>query len=201
MREIATELTPEQRVVELLRTLNDALVSYGAASTGDGVRLLPSMYSEGSYQELEDRLRDLREMRRPLWWHVSHRYRWGVEKLIVARVIRRLEGPEFVLPPNCELIAGGASLGSKAAVARVYAWSPEVDRKKAGEGVSALVSLMFGGDVERIVLPGDVFRRAMGLPIRDTPAPLPKRVVLDSLLRSAARAGEVRPHSLRSGAA
>lgn len=161
-------LTAAERVIELLRTFNEARVSYGAGSTGQGVRLMPSMWHEGSYAELELRLIDLRESsRRPLWWHVSARYRWGVERTIVLPVIRRRAGAEFSIPrgSNFEVVAGGPSVGTKAAVARIYRWDEGVDDTKAAEGVSVLTGSMYEGRKDRICLPLPVLQRRMGLPI------------------------------------
>jgi hypothetical protein len=155
----------EQRVVQLMRTLSEARVSYGLGSTGEGVTLMPSQYHEGSYSELERRLRELRESsRRRLWWHSSQRYRWGVERVIVAPVVRRKAGPEFRLPPFCELIAGGPAVGSKKAIARVYSWREDVDEDAAAEGITALAELMYDGEYDRIVLPMLVLRRVLGIP-------------------------------------
>lgn len=159
-----TSLTAEERVVTLLRTFDEARVSYGVGSTGQGVTLLPSMWHEGSYAELEARLIELRESsRRPLWWHASQRHRWGVERTIVAPVRRRVPTVVFSLPPYCEVVYGGPSIGSKAAVVRVYRWSPDVDEGKAAEGIRALVRLMHGGRRFQITLPKIVLRRKLGL--------------------------------------
>lgn len=155
----------ESRVIQLMRTLTEARVSYGVSSTGSGVILMPSQYHEGSYQELERRLVELRESeRRRLWHHASLRYRWGVERTIVAPVIRRKKGPEYRLPQFCELIAGGPAVGSRQAVARVYRWSEDVDEQAAAEGITALTELMFDGEYDRIVLPMIVLRRVLGIP-------------------------------------
>ena len=152
-------------MVELLRTLTEARIAYSYESTGDGVRLMPSMYSEGSYAELESRLRDLRESRRrQLWWHISQRYRFGVERLIVCPVVRRRTGPEFCLPPHCELVAGGPAIGARAAYCRVYRWRAEVNLELVAQGVSVLTRSMFGGESQRIVLPQVVLRRVLGMP-------------------------------------
>jgi hypothetical protein len=161
-------VTPEDRVVELLRTLAEAQVSYGFGSTGNGLRLMPSMWHDGSYAELELRLRQLRESRRrQLWWHTSYRYRFGEELTIVAPVVRLKTGPEFRLPPFTELIAGGPAVGSKAAWCRVYRWRPDINLGLVAQGVSTLTGLMYDGNTERIVLPDDVYRRTLGLQPRE----------------------------------
>jgi hypothetical protein len=164
------ELTAEDRVVELLRTLAEAREAYGTSSTGQGVRLMSSLWWEGSYAELERAMRDLRESsRRPLWWHACQRYRWGTEHLVILPVIRRRSGAEFRLPPFCELIAGGPAIGAKHALCRIYRWREDVDAAKAQDGVAALTALMFRGRSDRIVLPKLILRRRLGLPIQDEP--------------------------------
>lgn len=146
-----------------MRTLDEARVAYGVGSTGQGVILMPSQWHEGSYAELEARLIELRESpRRPLWWHACQRHRWGVERTIVAPVVRRISGPDFTLPPYCELIAGGPAIGARVAMARVYRWTELVDEAKAAQGVRALVRLMYDGRKERICLPKLVLDRKLG---------------------------------------
>jgi hypothetical protein len=161
-------LAAEERVELLLRTYEEARVSYGVGSTGQGVRLMPSMWHEGSYSELERSLLALRESaRRPLWWHACQRFRWGTEHVVVLPVKRNRLGAEFLLPRDCnfEVIAGGPAVGSKHAVARIYRWTEAVDVGKAIEGVAALTALMFGGRSDRIQLPQLILRRRLGLPI------------------------------------
>ena len=161
-----TGITAEERVELLLRTFNEARVTYGVGSTGNGVQLMPSMWHGGSYSELERCLLNMRESsQRPLWWHASQRYRWGVERTIIAPVVRRITGPDFRLPPYCELIAGGPAVGAKHAIARIYRWSDAVDEKKAAEGVRVLSESMYDGERWRIVLPLIVLSRRLGLPI------------------------------------
>lgn len=161
-----TPLAAQDRVIELLKTFNEARVTYGRGSTGNGVILMPSMWHEGSYAELEQRLKQMREgKQRPLWWHLSHRYRWGVERTILCPVVRRRLGPEFVLPRFTELVAGGPAVGSKHAIARVYSWSEKVDDATVGKGVRVLTDLMFDGDWTRIELPKVVLQRLLGLPM------------------------------------
>jgi hypothetical protein len=127
------------------------------------------MWHGGSYAELERRLIELRESsRRPLWWHACHRHRWGVERTIVAS-IRRRTPVSFSLPPFCELVYGGPSIGSKAAIVRVYRWSPDVDEGKAAEGIRALVRLMHDGRRSQITLPKIVLRRRLGLDLEPEP--------------------------------
>lgn len=159
-------LEATERVELLLRTYEEARVSYGVGSTGNGVRLMPSMWHEGSYSELEGALLTLREsVRRPLWWHACQRFRWGTEHLVILPVIRRKAGPDFRLPPFTELIAGGPAVGSRFALCRVYRWRDDVDATKAADGVAALTRLMFKGRTDRIMLPQLILRRRLGLPV------------------------------------
>ena len=105
----AAHLSAQQRVIELLRTLAEARVDRTGRADGNGVLLMPSMWNEGSYAELEARLIDLR-YERSLWWHVCHRYRFGTTRIILAPVIRRIRygqrEPTVSLPKRCELVAG-----------------------------------------------------------------------------------------------
>lgn len=162
-------LTPVERVELLLRTLNEARVSYGEPSTGTGSSIMPSTYNAGSYQELERCLVVLRESPyRNLWWHASSRYRWGETQTMICRVERRKNRPDiFQLPPYCELIAGGPAIGSKSALVRVYHWSDDVDEKRAHAGLRALTRLMYDGDRGRIKLPLPLLYRTLGLPLRE----------------------------------
>lgn len=160
-----TQLSATARVVLLLRTFNEARVSYSVESTGNGLTLMPSDWHEGSYEELERRLVEQREAHRELWRHVGYRYRWGDERLIVCPVVRRMRGSEFVLPGNCELIAGGPSVGNRVALARVYRWADFVDDGKVVKGVTMLTESMFAGEHWRIMLPLSLLRRELGLPV------------------------------------
>lgn len=133
---------------------------------------MPGMYAEGSYAELELRLAELRESRlRPLWWNACARYRWGILRTIVCPVVRRITGPDFRLPRDhdgvlrCELVAGGPAVGAKAALARIYQWSDDVDEQRAADGITVLATLMYEGRKHNIVLPQDVLNRALGRPV------------------------------------
>lgn len=161
-----TPLAAEDRVIELLRTFNEARVAYGRGSTGNGVIHMPSMWHEGSYAELERRLLEMREgIQRPYWWHISQRYRWGVEVTVIVPVVRRRMGAEYLLPHHCELVAGGPSVGEKKAMARVYRWSEDVDDGVVTTGVRTLTALMYDGRDDRIQLPRLVLARKLGLPL------------------------------------
>ena len=155
-------LSAEDRVVELLRTYAEAREAWDGRADGNGVLLMPSMWNEGSYAELERRLAVMREQQRPLWWHVNHRYRFGTSRLIMAMVIRTRTGASLHLPPRTELIAGGPSVGSKVAWCRVYQWSARVQPEVVSEGVDVLTRSMYNGRAERIWLPALVLDRVLG---------------------------------------
>lgn len=122
--------------------------------------MMPSVWHEGSYQELEEQLRRMRESPdRPLWWHVSYRYRFGITTTTILPVVRRRKGPEFILPANAELLAGGPSVGDKQAVASIYIWRPDVDMGMVDRGVTVLAHRMRHHE-----LPDYLFRRLLNLP-------------------------------------
>ena len=187
-------LTATDRVRALLRTVEEARVAWDTRSSGGGALLMPTMWSEGSYAELErclilmrdggeDTLLDpvtgresfgpngfpvtiLRPAQRRLWWHVVMRYRYGTVRTMTVAVRRTRFGADIVLPPRCELMSGGGVvIGSKNAVARVYTWSEQVSQSTAAEGLCTLTSLMYGGRDKLIQLPVSVLHRELGLPI------------------------------------
>lgn len=149
----------------LLRTLADALVDWQPSADGSGVTFMPSMYHEGSYAELERALAEMRESgHRPQWWHVCHRYRWGVEQWLVAPVTRTQTGQIIHLPANTELVASGPAVGPKHALVRVYRWHDRVRPVLVAEGVEWLVLNMYQGDYGRINLPRSVLDRPVVQP-------------------------------------
>ena len=179
-------LSAPERVIALLRTVDEARVAWDARSSSGGALLMPSMWHEGSYAELERCLVLMREggeywlewqgahpvatlkpPQRRLWWHMVMRFRYGSIRTVTVALRRTRLGPELVLPPRCELVAGDAVLGTKNALARVYLWSDNVDENLAQRGVRELVLLMHGGCHERIQLPVSVLQRALGLPVED----------------------------------
>jgi hypothetical protein len=188
-------LSATDRVVELLRSLDEARVAYDSRSLGGGASLMPSMWNEGSYAELErclilmreggeDSLVDpasgrtsfgwggfpvstLRAPRRQLWWHICSRYRWGEQRVLVVTIERTRQGPRFIMPPHSELVAGGPNTGTKQQLVRAYCWSPHVREELAARGVRMLASLMHGGRSDRIQLPMLLLRRRLGLPVED----------------------------------
>lgn len=145
----------ERRVVALLRTYTDALHNWDVGSSGDGVRLMPSMWNEGSYSELERALRSMRdgspELRR-LWWHVSARYLWLTLRKGTVRVKRSRLGPVAIPPPHAE-IEVVLEMFHSTATARMRCWSRAVDPELVRVGVSTLADLMYEGDHGRVIVP------------------------------------------------
>jgi hypothetical protein len=162
---LSANLSAQDRVVELLRTLHEAEIDRdppGGESGLLGIELMSSMWNEGSYQELEDRLTELREQQRQLWWHVCYRYRFGETRMMLALVNRKRGGDTFHLPKRTELVAGGPSVGSRHALCRVYQWSEQVRPELVTEGVDVLTASMYDGREDRIWLPAVVYDRLMG---------------------------------------
>jgi hypothetical protein len=161
------DLTAYDRVVILICTLDAARVEWDGRSGGDGVKLMPSAYHEGSYQELERCLLLMQTVRPSQWWHVLERYRWGQEQTLDVPVAIRRGGPQLRLPAHCELRSGQAVIGAKTARVRVYRWGAGVDAGKVRDGVRWLTRTMYGGRRSRIQLPDAEYRRAVGLEARD----------------------------------
>lgn len=148
-------LNVQQRVELLLRSYNDALHAWDPGSGGDGVRLMPSMWNEGSYTELERALRELREgppRERQLWWHVSARYLWTGERIGAVAVRRSRLGP-VAIPPRHAEIEVIIEMGHASARARLRTWSEAVRDDLVREGVHEISERMYGGDVGRVVVP------------------------------------------------
>jgi len=145
----------QQRVEMLLRSYNDALHAWDPGSGGDGVRLMPSMWNEGSYVELERVLRDLREgppRERQLWWHVSARFLWTSERIGAVMVKRSRLGP-VAIPPRYAEIAVIIEMGHASARARLVTWSAAVRDDLVREGVEEIARRMYGGDFGRVIVP------------------------------------------------
>jgi len=160
-------LTPTATLVELLRTLDEARTAWEAGSRGDGVVMMPSAYHEGSYAELELRLTEMRDNgRRPEWWHLSHRHRWGTERQRHVPVRRTRRGPEPVLPGHTELL-GVSTVTGNTVLVNVYEWSPRVDERMVERGLAYLLTTMHEGDRWRLQLPVLYLYRALGLPPPD----------------------------------
>ena len=155
--------TPSDLVVELLRTIDEALVDFVPWTDGGGVRLMPSTYRDGSYSELEARLREMRDGgQRSEWWHVSMRYRWGTVHRMVTRTRKTAKGRIPVLPPRSELLIAGETIGGGLQVVQCYIWSGAVDDRLVRAGVDALVTLMYDGDTTKLRLPKPFLERMLG---------------------------------------
>jgi hypothetical protein len=159
-------LTHTQRLIELIRTLNDAQTTWNPQSGGGGPHLMPSMWNEGSYQELSHQLAHLRDTNpwRQPWWHLSHRYRWGEVKHETVPCRRTRLGPIPRLRPNTELRSVGEVHGHRQAVI-VYEWRADIQPHLVNAALDRLLELMHNGEPHRIRLPLDVYCRAAGLAI------------------------------------
>ncbi len=151
------------RVEWLLRTFYDAREAWDGRADGSGVLLMPSDYRRGSYAELERCLADMRDNgHRREWWHVTRRFRDGRRLALEVPVRRTRQGAVPVLPRNCELVGGAVFTGSRRARVLVRRWPHNVQVELADAGVGLLVSTMYGGQRERIVLPAAVAEVAFG---------------------------------------
>ena len=159
-------LTHHQRLIELLRTLDDARTAWHPNTTGDGPILMPSMWNEGSYPELEHQLAQLRDNpnTRNSWWHLSHRYRWGITHKETVPCRRTRLGPIPRLRPNTELVSAGTIHGNHQAII-VYEWRTDVNQAAVDAGLDNLLERMHGGQPHQIKLPLEVYCRATGIPI------------------------------------
>jgi len=156
-------LTARDLVVELLRTLVQAENAWHSGSGGGGVIRLPSIYNEGSYAELERSLIQMRDgPSRRLWWHLSSRYLWGLERNEVVRYKRTTKGPLAELPPRSELLIAIEVLPKALMLVRLYTWSKDVDPKLVDKGLEELLGLMYGGNTEKIQLPQELLYLALG---------------------------------------
>lgn len=148
----------ERRVIQLLRTYTEALEDAdGKSGSSDplGLKLMSSMWNEGSYAELERALRRMRDggpKDRQQWWHVSARYFWTDQKTVVVPVRRSRLGPLAVAPRHAE-IELVIEMSYASARVRVTTWSSEVSMDLVKLGVARLADLMYDGDVGRVVVP------------------------------------------------
>lgn len=154
------------RVIELLRTIDDARVAWEAGAAGGGASVMPSVWNEGSYQRLEEALVELRDSddTRRLWWHASFRYRYVDLVWVDVPVRKTVRGPVLVMPARSELVARGSLHGERRARVRVRRWSDAVDDKLAAQGVRHLAWLL-RDDPKGIHLPAVFFWRSLGIPL------------------------------------
>ena len=148
----------EQRVIGLLRTLRLAAEAWDERSHGGGPRLMPSLWHEGSYAELERVLHVMRDgdpRARQLWWHVNARYVWNDERVARVECRRTRQGP-VVIAPECSEVAVVLELHSRYAHVRLREWSPAVVETLVAAGVRELATRMYRGDHGRVVLPREL---------------------------------------------
>ena len=155
---------PADLVIELLKTLDEALTDFVPWTDGGGVKLMPSAYREGSYIELETRLREMRdgEYHRE-WWHISERYLWGKIKRSPVRTRKTVKGRIPILPPRSELEIAGESIGGGLQVVQYYTWRSTVDPKVVERGIARLVLTMYDGDTTQLRLPNIFLWRLLGI--------------------------------------
>jgi hypothetical protein len=161
-------LTHTQRLIELIRTLHDAQTTWNPQSNGDGPRLMPTMWTQGSYAELEHQLRNLRDNpeTRTAWWHTSHRYRWGTTRKTTVPIRRTRQGPVPRLPANTELVSAGTIDGHHQHVV-VYQWRLDVNQAHVNNGIDVLLERMHNGQPHMIRIPHDIYCHAAGIPINE----------------------------------
>lgn len=165
--------TVDQRIVMLLCSYHDALHAWDDRASGGGAKLMPSMWREGSYRELERQLRRMRDSRtgsRRLWWHVSARYLWTQTQVRNVHLRRTSKGPVPVPPAHTEIEAILETTGKSARV-KLATWDPQVDMVLVTQGVSWLANNMYGGDHSQVVVPHEIWTK--GLPPSAPSARLP----------------------------
>lgn len=154
-------LTRKQKLVELIRTLDEAQTTWHPASNGGGPRLMPSQYHEGSYQELEHHLHHMRDnpTTRTLWWHLNHRYRWGTTHKETVPCRHTRQGPQPRLRPHTELVTTGNVHGNHIQIIS-YQWNPHVNDYLVDMALDHLLTTM---PAHRPRLPLTVLYRALGI--------------------------------------
>ena len=165
---MAPPLTHQQRLIELLRTLQDASVAWDPRASGGGPTLMPTMWHQGSYAELEHQLIRLRDnpATRTAWWHTSQRYRWGTTRKTTVPIRRTRQGPVPRLPANTELVSAGQINGHHQAVV-LYQWRHDVDNHQVNHGLDLLLQRMHNGQPHHIRIPHDIYCQAAGIPINE----------------------------------
>lgn len=162
-------LSPRERVIELIKTLDEAETSFNPGKGNGGVLLMPTLYSAGSYAELELRLDAMRDSAqwRQAWWHVTQRYLNGVIVGTEVSYRRTLQGPQPNIPGRSELLFVESILSNRQMKVRLYCWDRRVDEALVEQGLSRLLATMYGGETQRIQLPLEFLYRALGKEMPD----------------------------------
>ena len=157
-------LTPRDLLVELLKSLEVAATGFDSGSLGGGVRLMPSIYNEGSYAELERRMREMHDdpRYRTIWWNVAYRYWRCIPRRIVVPYQRTIKGPIPQLPARSELRITGEVLPERKMVVDVWVWDERVQPRLVDKGLERLLEIMYDGDTQRITLPRELLYLALG---------------------------------------
>ena len=142
----------------LLSTSRLAAEAWDARSNGGGVRLMPRLWHQGSYAELErslHRMRDAGGHERRLWWQLHSRFVWTEERVARVPVRRTQQGP-VPLAPRCSEVVVVLELGRREAVVRLRVWDGAVVGALVEEGLHELAGQMFRGDRERVIVPAEL---------------------------------------------
>lgn len=177
-----TGLSPRALVVELIKTLEEAESCYNPGNGDGGPLLMPSLYSEGSYSELERRLDEMRDsvQWRRAWWNLTQRYLVGAVVSVDVGYRRTIKGPHPLLPGRSELLFVESMLGNRLMRIRVYRWDNRVEDAYVEVGLARLLATMYDGETQRIHLPLEFLYRALGkeLPHGTTKADQPSESIV-----------------------
>ena len=175
-----TGLSPKDLVIELIKTLGEAESSYNPGNGDGGPLLMPTLYSEGSYAELERRLDEMRDSEQwhSVWWHVTQRYLVGTVASADVSYRRTIQGPHPNLPGRSELLFVESVLGNKLMRIRLYRWDSRVEDAYVEAGLSRLLATMYGGETERIHLPLEFLYRALGKELPNGKADQPSKSIV-----------------------
>lgn len=151
-------------MVELIKTLAEAESSYNPGNGDGGPLLMPTLYSEGSYAELERRLDDMRDSSQwyRAWWHLTQRYLVGTVASADVTYRRTIKGPHPNIPGRSELLFIESVLGNKLMRIRVYRWDSRVENGLVEVGLARLLATMYEGETQKIQLPLEFLYRALG---------------------------------------
>ena len=111
--------------------------AWDAGSGGGGVTLMPSLYANGSYAELQHQLHLLRDgspSERRLWWHLTERYLRGAERLQRVECRRTRKGAVAVAPAHSEVMIV-VEVGRRDALVRLRVWNTRVVDSIVAAGV------------------------------------------------------------------